>query len=69
MGSSPVAVTGFSDFDNSNLTILTPKQILQILPIVLSQAQAVNLTENLLNEIRQIINSMYLAKETTKKSV
>ena len=36
------------------LTILTPKQILQMLPIVLAQVKTVNTSENLLNEIRQI---------------
>ena len=35
--------------------ILTPKQILQRLPIALVQVKAGNASENLLNEIRQII--------------
>ena len=34
------------------LKILTPKQMLQRLPIVLVQAKAGNTTENLLHEIR-----------------
>ena len=44
--------------------------MLQRLPIALTQVEAVNtLThlENLLNEIRQIIYSLYGAKEITKK--
>ena len=47
--------------------ILTPKQMLQRLPIALAQVKAVNNSESLLNEIRQIIYSLYQAKEITKK--
>ena len=36
------------------LKILTPKQMLQRLPIALAQVKAGNTSENLLNEIRQI---------------
>ena len=59
----------FSDkvSDHSNLQILTPKQILQRLPIALAQVKAGNTSENLLNEIRQIIYSLYWAKEITKE--
>ena len=46
--------------------ILTLKQMLQILPIALAQVKADNTSENLLNEIRQIIYSLYWAKEITK---
>ena len=42
--------------------ILTPKQMLQRLPIALAQVKAGNKSENLLNQIRQIINSLYRAK-------
>ena len=49
------------------LKILTPKQILQRLPIALAQVKADNNSENLLNEIRQIIYSLYQSKEITKK--
>ena len=61
--------TGFSDkvSDHSNLKILTPKQMLQRLPIALAQVKAGNTSENLLNESRQIIYSLYQAKEITKK--
>ena len=41
------------------LKILTPKQMLQRLPIALAQVKAGNTSENLLNEIRQIIYSLY----------
>ena len=49
------------------LKILTSKQMLQRLPIALAQVKAGNTSENLLNEIRQIIYSLYQAKEITKK--
>ena len=42
-------------------------QKLQRLPIALAQVRAGNTSENLLNEIRQIIYSPYQAKEITKK--
>ena len=41
--------------------------MLQRLPIALAQVKAGDPSENLLNEIRQIIYSMYGAKEVTKK--
>ena len=58
---------GFSNFDRSKLKILTPKQMLQRLPIALAQVKAGNNSENLLNEIRQIVYSLYQSKEITKK--
>ena len=54
-------------FDNMWMKILTPKQMLQILPIALAQVKSSNISVNLLNEIRQIIYSLYQAKEITKK--
>ena len=51
----------------TGLKILTPKQILQRLPIALAQVKAGNNSENLLNEIRQIVYSLYQSKEITKK--
>ena len=44
------------------LKILTPKKKLQRLPIVLAQVKARNTVENLLNEIRQNICSLYREK-------
>ena len=41
--------------------------MLQRLPIALTQVKAANTSENLLNEIRQIIYSLYRAKEIFKK--
>ena len=43
-----------------------PKQMLQKLPIALAQIQAGNTSENLLNEIIQIVYSLYRAKEVGK---
>ena len=51
----------------TGLKILIPKQMLQRLPIALAQVKAGNNSENLLNEIRQIIYSLYQSKEITKK--
>ena len=53
--------------EGTGLKILTPKQMLQRLPIALAQVKAGNNSENLLNEIRQIIYSLYQSKEITKK--
>ena len=49
------------------LKILTLKQILQRLPTTLAQVKAGNALKNLLNEIGQIIYSLYRAKQITKK--
>ena len=49
------------------LKILSPKQILQRLPIALAQVKVGNTSKNLLNKIRQIIYSLYREKESTKK--
>ena len=51
----------------AGLKILTPKQMLQRLPIALTQIKAGNSSESLLNEIRQIVYSLYQSKEITKK--
>ena len=53
--------------DHSNLKISRSKQMLQILPIALAQVKAGNKSENLLDAIRQILYSLYRAKEITKK--
>ena len=49
------------------LKILTPKQMLQRLPIALAQVKSGNNSENLLNEIRQILYYLYQSKQITKK--
>ena len=48
------------------LKILTPKQVLQRLSIALAQLKTGNNSESLLNEIKQIIYSLYQPKEITK---
>ena len=51
----------------TGLKILTPKEMLQRLPIALAQVKAGNNSESLLNEIRQIVYALYQSKEITKK--
>ena len=41
--------------------------IMQKLPIALAQVKAGNNSESLLNEIRQIVYSLYQSKQFTKK--
>ena len=53
--------------EGTGLKILTPKQMLRRLPIALAQVKAGNNSESLLNEIRQIVYSLYRSKEITKK--
>ena len=48
------------------LKILTPKQMLQRLPIALAQVKAGNNSENLLNEVREIVYSLYESKDHQK---
>ena len=49
------------------LKLLTSKKILQGLPTVLAQVQAGKTSENFLNEICQIMYSLYQVKEITKE--
>ena len=55
--------------DHSNFKILSPKQILQRLPKALAQVKAGHTSKKLLNKIREIIYSLYRAKEITKKYI
>ena len=50
----------------SGLKILTNKQMLNRLPILLAQIQAGNNSKSLKNEIRQILYSFYRSKVLTK---
>ena len=59
--------SGILNPDHSKLKILTPKQMLQRLPIALAQAKAGNNSESLLIEIKQIVYSLYQSKQITKK--
>ena len=65
--SSMVSEAKLKATKGTGLKILTPNQLLQRLPIALAQVKAGNNSENLLNEIRQIVYSLYQSKETTKK--
>ena len=49
------------------IKILPPKQLLQRLPILLAQVQGGNTSENLLNKIKQIVYSLYGAKQISKR--
>ena len=49
------------------LKILTPNQMLSRLPIDLAQLKAGNNSENLKNEIRQLLYSLYRSKKLTKQ--
>ena len=53
--------------EGEGLKILTPNKMLKRLPIALVQVKAGNNSEILLNEIIQIVYSLYRSKEITKK--
>ena len=48
-----------NESEGKGIKILTPKQMLQRLAIALAQVKAGNNSESLLNEIRQIVYSLY----------
>ena len=58
---------GILNPNHSKLKVLTPKQMLQRLPIALAQVKAGNNSESLLNGIREIVYSLYQSKQITKK--
>ena len=49
------------------LKIITPKQMLQRLPIPLAQVKASNNSKNLSNEIMQIVYASYQSKKIIKR--
>ena len=49
------------------LNILTPNQMLSRLPTTLAQLKPGNNSENLKNEIRQLLYSLYRSKNMTKQ--
>ena len=53
--------------EGTGLKILTLKQMLKRLAIALARVKASNNSESLLNEIRQIVHSLYQSKQITKK--
>ena len=58
---------GILNPNHSKLKVLTPKQMLQRLPIALAQVKTGNNSEYLLNEIRQIVYSLHQSKQITRK--
>ena len=52
----------------TGIKILNPKQMFQRLPIALDQVKTGNNSGSLLNEIRQIVYSLYQSKEFSKKA-
>ena len=65
--SSIISEAKYRSIHGNGLKILISKEMLRRLPIALAQVKAGNTYENLLNEIRQIIYSVYRTKEITKK--
>ena len=53
----------------TQLKIVSPKKLLQRLSIALAQVKAGNTTENLINEIKQVIYLLYRAKKNYKKNI
>ena len=66
-GSMTLEAKRLAKQEGTGLKILTPKQMLQRLEIALAQIKAGNTSESLLNEMRQIVYSLYQSKEVTKK--
>ena len=50
----------------AGLKIVTPKQMIQRLPIALAQVKAGNDSKNLLNKIREIVYFLHQSNEITK---
>ena len=68
----------FIDFDGASnnrrlpqpgrgLKIMTPDQMHMRLPVALAQIKAGNNSQQLMNEVRQLLYSLYKAKRMTKK--
>ena len=51
----------------ASLKVMTPAQILQRLPIAMAQVKTGNNSQDLKNEIRQMLYSLYQAKKMAKK--
>ena len=60
------SIFGYEELSGSGLKILTNKQMLNRLPILLAQIQAGNNSNKLKNEARQILYSLYRSKVLTK---
>ena len=55
--------------EGTEIKVLTSKQILQRLLVGLAQVKASNISKNSLNEIRQVVYSLYQSKEIPKKYI
>ena len=62
-----ISYIGYLESEPFSVKILTPNQMFKRLPIALAQIKAGNNSQSLLNEIRQIVYSLYRSKEITKK--
>ena len=62
-----ISETKYKAKQGKGLKISSPKQMLQRLPIALVQVKGGITSEDLLNEFRQIIYSLYREKEISKK--
>ena len=65
--SSMMSEAKYKATKGTGLKILTPKQMLQRLPLALAQVKGGNNSENLLNEIRQTVYSLFQSKQITKQ--
>ena len=65
--SSIATEVNYKIIDREELKTLTPKKMLQRLPITLTQIKAGNTSKNLLNKTRQIIYSLYWANKINKR--
>ena len=54
------------DHQGQGMKILTPDQMLSRLPITLAQVKAGNNSQKLINEIRQLLCSLYRSKKLAK---
>ena len=64
---SKVKLFPLKSSQGKRLKILTPKQMIDRSPIALVQLKVGSTSENVLNEIGQIIYSLYWAKKITKE--
>ena len=67
--SSIISEAKYKSTRGEGLKILTPKQMFQRLLMAFSQVKVGITSENLLNEIRQVMYSLYRAKEVTKSVI
>ena len=65
--SSMMSEAKYKGTKGTGLKILTPKQMLQRLPIALAQVNGGNNSEHLLNEISQTVYSLFQSKQITKQ--